>query len=154
MSTTVSFSKLLREPNEVVKQLDHGDVLLSRRDGESLRLSKAGDAEREVDTLQALAQLIAASLDEDACDRIVTRLTEPFPWVTFLPADRRREFVSEFLRVARACASIGRFERLTITLNSWRATAEAYADPSVTPDGSDLDYLPTAEVADDPRETG
>lgn len=152
MTTTVPFSKLLREPNEVVKQLDEGDVLISRRGAEALRLSKAGEAEQEVDAMQAMAQLIAASLDEDTCDRIATRLVEPFPWIAFLPMKQCREFVGDFLRVSRACASVGRFERLSSTLNAWRATAEAYADPSVTPDGSDLEYLSSTEPVGDPRD--
>ncbi|MDI2029102.1 hypothetical protein QFW96_10805 [Saccharopolyspora sp. TS4A08] len=135
----------------MVSKLEAGDVLLDRRDGETLRLSKAKEAQQEIDTLQALAQLIASSLDDEACDRLADKLELSFPWIAFLPDSRRREFVGQFLRVARACASVGRFERLTIVLNSWRATAEAYADPAVTPDGSDLEYLDEAAGVDDPR---
>jgi len=138
----------------VIEMLDKGgDVVLLRRDGEPLRLSKARHAEQEVDTLQALAQLIAASLDDEVCDRLAARLGEPFPWIGLLPPQRQREFVAEFLGTARACASVGRFDRLTIMLQAWKATAEAYADPHLTPDGADLDYLAAEEPADDPRAT-
>ena len=59
--------------------------------------------------------------------------------------------MQEFLRTARACASVSRFDRLTIALAAWKATAEAYADPSVTIDGSDLDYLDERPVAIDEK---
>lgn len=153
MTSTVTFSALLRTPNEVIEQLEDGDVLLTRRDAEPLRLSKARSADREIETLSALAQLIAASLDDEACDRLASHLAEPFPWITFLPAGARREFVGEFLRVARACASVGRFDRLTIVLAAWKATAEAYADPRVSPVGTDLDYVADSPVVPDPRAT-
>lgn len=142
MTTTVTLSTLLRSPNEVFDKLENGDVLVTRRDGADLRLTKAEHAEAEAATVQALAQLIAASLDDEACDRLANRLAEPFPWIAFLPPEHRRQFVGEFLRLARASASIGRFERLATALEAWKATAEAYADPNVTPDGSDLGELP------------
>jgi hypothetical protein len=92
-------------------------------------------------------------LDDEACDRLIDNLAGPFPWIDFLPSDAKRAFVQEFLRTARACASVGRFDRLTIALAAWKATAEAYADPSVTVDGSDLDYLDERPVVRDPRST-
>lgn len=153
MTSTATFSALLRTPNEVIDQLERGDVLLTRRDGEALRLSKARSTEQEIDTLSALAQLIGASLDEQTCDRLASHLADPFPWMEFLPASARRDFVQEFLRTARACASVGRFDRLTIVLAAWRGTAEAYADPTLSLNGSDLDYLDRQEAAPDPRAT-
>jgi hypothetical protein len=38
-TTTANFSMLLRNPDAVLERLDEGDVVLTRRDGESLRLS-------------------------------------------------------------------------------------------------------------------
>ena len=154
MTATATFSELLRTPNDVIgKLITDGDVLLTRRDAEPLRLSLAGPAAAEITTLGALAQLISASLDDEMCDRLAQHLAEPFPWIEFLPASARREFVGEFLRTARACAAVSRFDRLTILLASWRGTAEAYADPSVTTDGSDLAYLPAKDMVQvpDPR---
>ncbi|MGX7728480.1 hypothetical protein ACWPOB_04310 [Rhodococcus sp. 2H158] len=42
--------------------------------------------------------------------------------------------------------AVARFYRLAILFEAWKATAEAYADPSLTVDGSDLEYLDAAEV--------
>lgn len=151
MTATVTFSTLMRHPLEVVRKLDDGDVLITRRDGDDLRLSKARDAEGESQALQALAQLIAASLDEETCDHIAGRLTDPYPWIGLLPAELQHDFVGEYLRLARACTAVGRFDRLTIALAAWQATAEAYADPALTPDGTDLEYLDAETPAADPR---
>jgi hypothetical protein len=151
MTTTATFSALLRTPNEVIERLEQGDVLLTRRDGEPLRLSKARSAQAESDTLSALAQLIAASLDDEACERLVDRLADPFPWIALLPSKFRKEFIVEFLGTARACASIGRFDRLTIALNAWQSTAEAYANPHLTSDGSELEPLRRPAAVANPR---
>ena len=151
MTTTATFSALLRTPNEVIERLEQGDVLLTRRDAEPLMLSKARSAQAETNTLSALAQLIAASLDDAACDRLVDRLADPFPWIVLLPPKFRKEFVAEFLGTARACASVGRFDRLTIALNAWQATAEAYANPHLTSDGSDLEPLSRPAAVANPR---
>ena len=126
-------------------------MLLTRRDAEPLRLSKARTAGQEIDTLSALAQLIGASLDDAACDRLVENLSVPFPWIEFLPPLAGRAFVKEFLRTARACSAVGRFDRLTIALAAWRGTAEAYADPNLPLEGSDLDYLEVQQIVLDPR---
>lgn len=154
MSSTSTFSAFLRTPNEVIAQLEDGDVLLTRRDAEPLRLSKARSAEQEANTMSALAQLIAASLDGEALERLVKNLAGPFPWIALLPLHATQAFVEEFLQTARACASAGRFDRLTIALAAWKATADAYADPSVTLDGSDLYYLHEQTLASDPRSSG
>ena len=153
MTTTATFSALLRTPNEVIEQLEQGDVLLTRRDAEPLRLSKAHSAQAESDTLSALAQLIAAFLDDDACERLISHLADPFPWIAFLPSKFQKEFVGDFLQTARACASVGRFDRLTIAISAWQATAEAYADPHLTADGSDLAPLRRPAKVADPRTT-
>jgi len=58
---------------------------------------------------------------------LVEKLADPFPWIAVLPAAARRSFVLEFLATARACAAVGRFERLTIALAAWKGTAEVYA---------------------------
>jgi hypothetical protein len=142
---TVTLSSFVQAPTKVIDALDDGDVLLTRRSGESLRLSKAVDADRELSSMQKLAQLIAASLDDEVTARIAGHMAEPFPWIELLPPESRNRFVGEFLRLARACAAVGRFERLAVALEAWEATAEAYADPDVRVDGSDLEYLAEPE---------
>lgn len=145
MTTTRTLSQFVQTPTQVIadldKGLDKGDVVLTRRGAESLRLSRADKAEGEAKAVLALAQLIAASLDEPVADRITDHLDEALPWIEFLPEEERRSFVKSFLRLARACASVNSFDRLGIFMESWQATAAAYADPRVTADVSDLTYL-------------
>jgi len=152
MTTTRTLSQFVQTPTQVIADLNNGDVVLTRRGGESLRLSKADKVDGEAKAVSALAQMIAASLDESFADRMVEHLGETFPWIEFLPAVERRNFVKSFLRIARACASVNSFDRLGSFIESWQATATAYADPTVTPDGSDLTHLDEAELVVDPRE--
>lgn len=150
MTTTMTLSAFVQAPTKGIDALEDGDVLLTRRAGESLRLSKAVDAEQELSVIQQLTQLIAASLDEETAARIAEHMAEPLPWIAFLPEASRRTFVGEYLRLARASAAVARFDRLSILLASWEATAQAYADPNVRVDGADLEYLDEPEAAPSP----
>lgn len=71
----------------------------------------------------------------------LTAWAKGWPRLEALPAAARRSCVLELIATARACAAVGRFERLAITLAAWRGTAEVYADPAIALDGSDLEYL-------------
>lgn len=154
MSNTVStrtFSEFLRDPNKVVAELDDAaGVVLTRRNAPSLRLSRESASRIELDALGVVGQLFAASLEEAALARVATKLSGPLPWVVLLPESAHAKFVAEFQSVARACVSVGRFDRLTVMLEAWKSTAEAFADPSLTPTGEDLEYLDTPEAASDP----
>jgi len=77
----------------------------------------------------AFAQLIAGVVvDESMADRLAsTSFAGPFPWIEFLDEELRRQFAGDFLRTARACASVGHFDRLAIVVANWRETALAYS---------------------------
>jgi len=154
MTTTMTLSAFVQAPTKGIDALEDGDVVLTRRAGASLRLSKAVDAEQELSVIQQLTQLIAASLDDDTAARIAEHLAEPLPWIAFLPEPSRVKFVGEYLRLARASVAVGRFDRLSTTLASWEATAQAYADPNLRPDGADLDYLDEPETVPSPFDAG
>lgn len=149
--STVTLSELLRNPNEVIDRLDEGDVVLTRRGGEALRLSKDRSASQEHEMVGALAQLVGAIvMDETAAERLAETLREPFPWIEFLDGHARAQFVGDFLRTARACASVGRFDRLGLEVANWRETAVAYSlGLRNRPD--QLDYLPEGVEVEDPR---
>lgn len=129
----------------------HGDVTLVRRSATPVRLSDAAEADATQQTLGALTQLLALAMDDDVLERVVGRLTIIFPWMELLPEPERAEFVADFLAQARGGLSIGRLSGLTETLEAWRDTAAAYADPRIRVDGSDLDYLDEAVPVSDPR---
>lgn len=145
-AATATFSEFLRAPNDVLGVLDDaGEVVLTRRNATSLRLTQESTGREELTTLGVVGQLFAASLDETALDRVATRLSVVLPWIALLPKTVHAEFVAEFQDTARACIAVSRFDRLSILLHAWEATAQAYADPRVTADGSDLEYLGTPE---------
>lgn len=145
--TTATFSEFLRHPNEVTSLLDDGPVLLTRRDAEPLILSRARTAERSADALSVLSALITSSLNTVSLSQLVLVA----PWLEFLPAHVREEFMDDFVRTARACSSIGNFDRLGGALEAWKGTAEAYA-AGLDPSGDDLDYI-DGDAVPDPRGT-
>lgn len=151
MSTTATLSELLRNPSEVIDRLDEGDVVLTRRGAESLRLSREQSSSREHEMVSALAGLIAASVSDDAvAERMSHSLSEPFPWIEFLDQEARVQFVGDFLRTARACAAVGRFERLGVEVANWRETAIGYS-LGLGDRIADLDYYDEPVAVEDPR---
>lgn len=146
-TATATFSDFLRAPNDVLGALeDNGEVVLTRRNAPALRLTQESTSRAELSTLGVVGQLFAASLDEAALDRVASRLAVALPWIGMLPTALHAEFVAAFQDTARACIAVARFDRLAILLEAWQATAEAYADPRLTADGSDLEYLEVPEV--------
>lgn len=150
MTTSTTFSELLRHPHDVIERLNEGDVVITRRGADALRLSKDSDSKADNEMVAAFAQLIGASVkDEEFGNHLLESLSTPYPWMEFLSAESRREFMGEFLRTARACASVGRFDRLSIIVAGWRETAAAIAAGF---DSAELDYIPGGLAVVNPRE--
>jgi hypothetical protein len=151
MTRTATFSTLLRDPNKVIASLDEGDVVLTRRDAEPLRISKERDAAREQEMTRAFAQMLGALvLDDDSVDRLLEHLRIPFGWLDFLSAEEQRGFAAEFFRTARASAAAGNFERLAIEVGNWHETALAYS-LGLRERLATIEYLESDVVAEDPR---
>lgn len=120
---------------------EKGPVTITRRDGEDMVLTMASDAAHQRDGLRLAAQLVAASLAPDD-QPFVERLRLPFPWIEFLSGSERDDFAGELVDVARACASVGQFERLLISIHAWESTATAIAAGHTADD--ELDWLDDA----------
>jgi hypothetical protein len=149
---TATFSKFLRDPKAVIAYLDEGDVILTRRDGEPLRISKDREVARDEEMTRAFAQMLGALvLDDDQAERLLDRLRIPFGWLDLLSESERREFASEFFQTARACAAAGHFDRLAIEVANWHETATAYSQ-GLRNRSSELEYLDSNVTAEDPRE--
>lgn len=144
--SSFTLSTFLRSPNEVIDRLDEGDVVLTRREGEALRVSKESSHHGERAMIAALSQLIAAVVTrkESAFEIAETLRKGPFPWLEFLPGDARSNFVGEFLRTAHACADVEHFEPLAILVGNWRETAVAYS-LGLKVDLDELEYLVAPE---------
>lgn len=137
---TENFSTFLRHPNSVIEKLEQGEIRLARRGAEDLVIARVSQDSENREALEQLARLIAASLDDETCDRMANSLADEYPWIEFLPVDERREFVGSYFRLLRASAKLGAFGRVTELLNSWEGTAEAYA-LGLEPVAIDIDFL-------------
>lgn len=147
-SRTVQSSELSRNSSSVFKAADEGPITITRRDGESLILIKSSDIAREREGLELAVHLVAASLANIDVP-FVERLRGPFPWVEFLNAEDRESFANEVVDVARACASVSRFERLLLTLKAWQSTAEAISSGYTLDE--ELEWLDEPIAVPDPR---
>ena len=145
---TATFSDLLRSPNDVVAATANGDVLLTRRDGDDLVLSSAEAERRNRGGLEFAASVVSAAV-ADWPGSFAHRLHQPFPWMTFLSEREQEEFAAELVDVARACASVGRFEQLALNIYQWKSTASAYAD-GLGRDSGAIDWIVNPEVAERP----
>ena len=140
MSTrTVQFSDLSRRSKEVAELTERGPVTITRRDGETLLLVKASDAERHRHGQMVAAQIVGAAVRAWP-NSLAEQLRQPFPWVEFLTVDERDAFAHEVVDVARACAAFATFDRLESVVSSWRATAEAAA-LGIDSAGEELEWL-------------
>ena len=148
ISRTVQSSELSRNSASVFKAVDQGPVIITRRDGETLILTKESDLADQREGLELAAHLVAASLAPNDVP-FVDRLRGPFPWVEFFSPSDREAFAQEIVDVARACATMSRFDRLLVTVGAWHSTAQAIAD-GYTPD-EDLEWLDVPEPVADPR---
>lgn len=124
----MTWSAFLREPSSVEPLLEHGDVVLKRRDGEPLRLSRSSKGQAERQAIAAAARLLAPVLSEGAREAVEKMADVQLPWTRFLPERDRHEFVTDFLRQFEACADLGDFSALGRLLAEWKNTATAYAD--------------------------
>lgn len=116
-----------------------------RRGAEALVIARVSQDSENREALGHLARLIAASLDDETCDRMANSLADEYPWIEFLPVDQRREFVGNYFRLLRASAKLGTFGRVTELLNSWEGTAEAYA-LGLEPVAIDRNFLASDEA--------
>lgn len=138
-----SFSYLLRNSGHVLNEVEHGDVLLERRDGPSVVLGTVRRERAVRDGLDLAAHALASVLrDPLLASRALAALEESLPWVGWLDPADRAEFATAFVQTAQACHDTGGYEPLARLLNRWKASAQIMHDP-------DLAALLTADPEDD-----
>jgi hypothetical protein len=123
-----AFSDLLRRPKEVTSEVEEGDMLLRRRAGPDLRLTRADRDTERAATSGALGRTLR-NLAVRNPSALEGALAEAFAWLEFLPPRDRRGFVEEFSRAVAAAAELDSYAPLTRLVREWRATAEIHADP-------------------------
>ena len=126
-----TLTDFLRDPKAVVDRLEHVDVVLHRRSAEDLRLSLESRSEAVADGVRFLARMLSAALSDDVVRDRLQASAEAIPWLSFLPAQQRQEFLVEFFRTAEAAAELGVMTPLAQSLREWQATAAIHADPEL-----------------------
>ncbi|NVJ08980.1 hypothetical protein HUW63_27565 [Myxococcus sp. AM001] len=127
-TSELNWSTFLREPTRVEPLLEKGDVVLKRRDGDALRLSRASRSDDERQAIASAARLLAAGFEKRISRDFGQRVAERLPWTRFLPQADRVTFVQEFLGQLEACADLGDFGSLGRLLAEWKNTAAAFAE--------------------------
>ena len=126
----LTWSSFLREPTSVERWLERGDVLLRRREGETLRLSRASTDSAQREALLAAVRLLTlgAARAKEKLQLDERQIAERLPWTRFLPPADRIEFAAEFLSTLEACADLGDFAALGRLVEDWKATASLHAE--------------------------
>lgn len=124
----LNWSAFLREPTSVEPLLEKGDVVLKRRDGEALRLSRASRGFDERQAITSAVRLLWGVFAESHEAQLGQRVAERLPWTRFLPEADRTAFAKEFLGSLEACADLGDFTALGRLLTEWKNTATAFAE--------------------------
>jgi hypothetical protein len=148
-----NLTDMLRSSGEVLREAEHQDVVLRRRDGADVMLV---DFDREQSLRQSLASAarMVAGLHDAApgvLERMASALPDAIAWTQFLPEAERVTFLREFAATAAACVDADVFEPLGRLNNEWRRTAAIYADPELAavlhePAEEDLGPVPRPRV--------
>jgi hypothetical protein len=114
-----TLSELLLHSGRVLPEVEEGEILLHRRDGEDLILM----TRRQSEALHTVAQAFFAlsTGDRHAVDAVL-------PWLVFLDPADRDECLRELREVGAASLHTGRLTRLAETMYAWEATALAAWD--------------------------
>lgn len=126
-----TLTDFLRDPKAVVDRLEQADVVLHRRNAEDLRLTLESRSEAMADGVRFLARVLSAALSDPGVRERLEVSAEAIPWLSFLPASRRQEFLVDFFRTAEAAAELGVMTPIAQLLREWKATAVIYADPEL-----------------------
>lgn len=143
-------SDLSRDSGRVFRLADEGPVEVTRRDGESLVLTRKSEYDEHFAALAVAADLIAASL-APGDSPLESRLQVRFPWLRFLSSEDTSMFARDIIDTARGCAAVHDFTPFLVELTEWRATATATAAGFTAP--QDLDWLDAPVQVPDPRIT-
>jgi len=124
---------------------------VTRRDDEDLVLMTAVRADQEREVLAAATAMVDALLHSD--DGVLVRkvVAAAFPWVSYLSGEEVADFVDELIASLRVGSSLDNPAPSARTIETWRHTAEVYADPDLArilsaPSEGDFGVVPVPEL--------
>nr|WP_063886882.1 hypothetical protein [Rhodococcus sp. LB1] len=124
---------------------------VTRRDDEDLVLMTAVRADQEREVLAAATAMVDALLHSDDSALVRKVVAAAFPWVSYLSAEEFADFVDELIASLRAGSSLDNPAPPARTIETWRHTAEVYADPELArilsmPSEGDFGAVPVPEL--------
>lgn len=133
MATTEhTLSFMLRNSGDVLHEVEHADVRLSRRDGPDIILVTAEREQAVRDGLHLATRVLGSMLSDSTLEaRALVALATAVPWVGWLDDVDQREFARAFVRTVDACRDTGSHGPLVSMLNRWRASAQIVHDPEL-----------------------
>ncbi|MCL5108226.1 MAG: hypothetical protein M1401_05085 [Chloroflexi bacterium] len=130
-----TLTEFLQHSGRVLPEVERGEVVLRRRDGDSLVLISQSHWEALAKSFTAVAE--AARDLESRCQCPPAPRTGEFAlsWLSLLSEQEQRECLRELSQALVAALADGKFESLVNTLAQWRATALATWDDAQKPTG-------------------
>jgi hypothetical protein len=107
---THSYSSFLRTPSQVLPDLVVGDVVLERRDEESLVVTRQDRFEAMRFGMAVSARMLRMLSKTDP-ESVANLMTEQMPWLGWLPTPERVECLNEILFNLDAGAETGPWSR-------------------------------------------
>lgn len=144
---TVKYSELSRNSKAVAAAADRGPVEIDRRDAEPLILMLESTFNEHYAGVELAARVLGV-VGRANGKPTWQDLAVQFPWIELLPGDQRSNCLSDILTTTQGCAALTNFQPLVVTVESWKATAEAYA---MGWDALATEWLPASERAEVPR---
>jgi hypothetical protein len=126
----VPYSSFLRGPADVLSVLEEADVVLERRDAESLVLTPVHRFEARNEGMAVAARALQEMLHRDP-SRADEVMQASVSWLHWLPDDERRSCINELVLELEAGAATGNLEPFAGALRAWRSTAEVWSDPEL-----------------------
>ena len=127
----MTLSTFVQTPTRALRPLDNGDdVLLTRRDGEDLRVQRDRDVREREDTVLHAVNVAFRVLESDR-EAAHTAVAAEYAWVAILSAGEADEFASDYFTALRASISLGNYAHVNTVVNAWKSTAEIKSDPQL-----------------------
>ncbi len=133
----VTFTDLLQRPTETVEKLKSSRrraLRVHRRGTEDdLVLTTASRSAQDDQLVEVATRLLRAIMSDPVVrsSHLLDLLPQVFPWLRFLPAGDRIEFVRELIAVWDASHDVDSPAPVLQLITEWRNTAQVYADPEL-----------------------
>lgn len=128
------FSDLINKPRATLELLARSSahsIRLRRRDDVDLVVTTASRYEQEHTVIRAAVRLFGALIRHRDAESMLKVLPDVFPWVGFLPAEQKSQFLAELVATLRAAEDIDNLAPVAQLIIEWQHTAEVYADPAL-----------------------